>query len=35
MAAAGACQRALDLCGNRAERAYLQRRLDKMLNPLA
>jgi RNA polymerase sigma-70 factor (ECF subfamily) len=31
-AAAVAYQRALDLCGNRAERAYLQRRLDEMLN---
>jgi RNA polymerase sigma-70 factor, ECF subfamily len=30
-AAAGAYQRALALCGNRAERAYLQRRLDEML----
>ena len=29
-AAADAYQRALDLCGNRAERAYLQRRLDEM-----
>jgi RNA polymerase sigma-70 factor (ECF subfamily) len=31
-AAAEAYRRALDLCGNRAERAYLQRRLDEMLN---
>jgi RNA polymerase sigma-70 factor (ECF subfamily) len=31
-AAADAYQRALTLCGNRAERAYLQRRLDQMLN---
>ena len=30
-AAAEAYQRALDLCGNRAERAYLQRRLEEML----
>lgn len=30
-AAADAYRRALDLCGNRAERAYLQRRLDEML----
>ena len=30
-AAAEAYQRALDLCGNPAERAYLQRRLDEML----
>ena len=29
-AAADAYQRALDLCGNRAERAYLQRRLNEM-----
>ena len=29
--AAKAYQRALDLCGNRAERAYLHRRLDEML----
>jgi RNA polymerase sigma-70 factor (ECF subfamily) len=29
-AAADAYQRALDLCGNKAERAYLQRRLDEM-----
>jgi RNA polymerase sigma-70 factor (ECF subfamily) len=34
-AAADAYRRALDLCGNRAERAYLQRRLDEMLNYLA
>jgi RNA polymerase sigma-70 factor, ECF subfamily len=31
-AAADAYQRALALCGNRAERAYLQRRLDEMLD---
>ena len=31
-AAADAYKRALDLCGNSAERAYLQRRLDEMLN---
>jgi RNA polymerase sigma-70 factor (ECF subfamily) len=31
-AAADAYRRALDLCGNRAERAYLQRRLDEMRN---
>ena len=31
-AAADAYQRALDLCGNSTERAYLQRRLDEMLN---
>ena len=31
-AAADAYQRALDLCGNSAERAYLQRRIDEMLN---
>ncbi len=31
-AAADAYQRALDLCGNSAERAYLQRRLDEMIN---
>ncbi len=31
-AAAAAYQRALALCGNSAERAYLQRRLDEMLN---
>jgi RNA polymerase sigma-70 factor, ECF subfamily len=30
-AAADAYQRALALCGNRAERAYLQRRLREML----
>ena len=30
-AAADAYKRALDLCGNSAERAYLQRRLDEML----
>jgi len=32
-AAADAYQRALALCGNPAERAYLRRRLDEMLNP--
>ena len=31
-AAADAYRRALDMCGNSAERAYLQRRLDEMLN---
>jgi RNA polymerase sigma-70 factor, ECF subfamily len=31
-AAADAYKRALDLCGNSAERVYLQRRLDEMLN---
>jgi RNA polymerase sigma-70 factor (ECF subfamily) len=31
-AAAEAYARALTLCGNRAERAYLQRRLDEMRN---
>ena len=31
-AAADAYQRALDLCANTAERVYLQRRLDEMLN---
>jgi RNA polymerase sigma-70 factor, ECF subfamily len=31
-AAADAYQRALDICGNSAERAYLQRRLDEMIN---
>jgi RNA polymerase sigma-70 factor (ECF subfamily) len=31
-AAADAYKRALELCGNRAERAYLQRRLNEMLN---
>ena len=31
-AAADAYKRALDLCGNQAERAYLRRRLDEMLN---
>jgi RNA polymerase sigma-70 factor, ECF subfamily len=31
-AAAEAYERALALCGNSAERAYLQRRLDEMLN---
>ena len=30
-AAADAYQRALELCGNSAERAYLQRRLDEMI----
>ena len=30
-AAADAYKRALDLCGNNAERAYLQRRLNEML----
>jgi RNA polymerase sigma-70 factor (ECF subfamily) len=30
-AAADAYERALELCGNRAERAYLQKRLDEML----
>ena len=30
-AAADAYERALELCGNRAERAYLQRRLDEMM----
>jgi RNA polymerase sigma-70 factor (ECF subfamily) len=34
-AAADAYQRALALCGNSAERAYLQRRLDEMLNLVA
>jgi len=34
-AAADAYRRALELCGNSAERAYLQRRLDEMLNFLA
>jgi RNA polymerase sigma-70 factor (ECF subfamily) len=34
-AAADAYQRALALCGNKAERAYLQRRLDEMLNFVA
>ena len=32
-AAADAYKRALGLCGNSAERAYLQRRLDEMINP--
>ena len=32
-AAADAYERALALCGNSAEHAYLQRRLDEMLNP--
>lgn len=32
-AAAEAYQRALDLCANSAERAYLQRRLDELLKP--
>jgi RNA polymerase sigma-70 factor (ECF subfamily) len=31
-AAADAYQRALEICGNPAERAYLQRRLDEMIN---
>jgi RNA polymerase sigma-70 factor (ECF subfamily) len=31
-AASDAYKRALDICGNSAERAYLQRRLDEMLN---
>jgi RNA polymerase sigma-70 factor (ECF subfamily) len=31
-ASADAYQRALDLCGNPTERAYLQRRLNEMLN---
>ena len=31
-AAADAYQRALDLCNNVAERAYLQRRLSEMLS---
>jgi RNA polymerase sigma-70 factor (ECF subfamily) len=34
-AAADAYARALALCGNSAERAYLQRRLDEMLNHLS
>ncbi len=34
-AAAEAYRRAFDLCGNRAERAYLQRRLDEMLGPVS
>ena len=33
-AAADAYQRAIELCGNPAERAYLQRRLDEMIGPL-
>jgi RNA polymerase sigma-70 factor (ECF subfamily) len=32
-AAADAYQRALELCSNPAERAYLQRRLDEMIHP--
>ena len=32
-AAADAYERALTLCGNSAERAYLQRQLEQMLNP--
>jgi RNA polymerase sigma-70 factor (ECF subfamily) len=32
-AAADAYQRALELCSNPAERAYLQRCLDEMINP--
>jgi RNA polymerase sigma-70 factor (ECF subfamily) len=31
-AAADAYQRAIELCGNPAERAYLQRRLDEMIH---
>jgi RNA polymerase sigma-70 factor (ECF subfamily) len=31
-AAADAYEQALSMCGNRAERAYLQRRLNQMLN---
>ena len=31
-AAADAYERALTLCGNRAEHTYLQRRLDEMVN---
>jgi RNA polymerase sigma-70 factor (ECF subfamily) len=31
-AASDAYQRALELCGNNAERAYLQRRLDELRN---
>jgi RNA polymerase sigma-70 factor, ECF subfamily len=31
-AAADAYERAIALCGNSTERAYLQRRLDEMLN---
>ena len=34
-AAADAYKRALDLCQNPVERAYLQRRLDEMLDLLA
>ena len=34
-AAADAYKRALDLCGNNAERAYLQRRLDEMLRDIS
>jgi RNA polymerase sigma-70 factor (ECF subfamily) len=34
-AAAEAYRRALDLCGNSAERAYLRRRLDEMLDSVA
>ena len=33
-AAADAYKRAIDLCSNRAERAYLQQRLEEMNNPL-
>jgi RNA polymerase sigma-70 factor (ECF subfamily) len=33
-AATDAYERALDLCQNSAERAYLQRRLDELLNRL-
>ena len=31
-AATDAYERALTLCGNRTEQAYLQRRLDELLN---
>jgi RNA polymerase sigma-70 factor (ECF subfamily) len=34
-AAGDAYKKAIDLCGNNAERAYLQRRLDEMLNSRA
>jgi len=33
-AAADAYQRAIELCSNPAERAYLQRRLNEMVNQL-
>ena len=33
-AAADAYQRAIELCSNPTERAYLQRRLDEMVNQL-